>query len=465
MDLGNIAFSLAAGMSKRNSDKRYNCSAVATRATVYHRSNDNGGMGIKPDSTYRSRHVVAYDFTDLQLMYGNFHGADDKATDNDIRTKAVLEKKDGPDWVRIPLTIRGESLATIGPGGRVLTDPMGLKFVKGEEFFIYTYVAAPSGIWPGGMFLQRDVSGESGVLGDKTMDKDFVWNWNSTPFWAASQSISVGTWRRIADWKYMLKCTVAGTTGTTQPASTTDGEILTDGTVTWQVYQSAAVGVYGYTPLAIHGKTKEPKPSIAVIGDSIMWGAGDKNPINPSVGGDNYGFLIRAINNNFGYSALCISGEATRHFVGMRRKFRIRVTDGMTHAVVEHGINDVNQGRSFEEIQGNLLDIYNELSSRGMKVYACTLVPVTDSTDGWATEKNQSVKGNEAVRTRLNDWIRTTPAPLSGYFETADTVETSRNSGIWKQGMVLTTDNLGIHPSAAGHLAMMAAIDTSVFTV
>ncbi|WP_342576510.1 SGNH/GDSL hydrolase family protein [Paenibacillus sp. FSL M8-0142] len=465
MDLGKAAFSLAADIHKRNSDKRYSCSAVATRATVYHRSNDNGGMGIKPDSTYKSRHVAAYDFTDLQLMYGNFHGADDKATDNDIKVKAVLEKKDGSDWVRIPLTIRGESLATIGPGGRVLTDPLGLKFVKGEEFFVYTYVAAPSGIWPGGMFLQRDVSGESGVLGDKTMDKEFVWNWNSTPFWAANQAVSVGTWRRIADWKYMLKCIVAGTTGTTQPASSTDGEELTDGSVTWRVYQSAAVGVYGYTPLAIHGKTKEPKPSIALIGDSIMWGAGDKNPINPSIGGDNYGFLVRALNNNFGYSALCISGEATRHFVGMRRKFRIRVTDGMTHAVVEHGINDVNQGRSFEEIQSNLLDIYNELASRGMKVYACTLVPVTDSTDGWATEKNQSVRSNEAVRVRINDWIRTTPAPLSGYFETADTVETSRNSGIWKQGMVLTTDNLGIHPSAAGHLAMMAAIDTSVFTV
>jgi lysophospholipase L1-like esterase len=84
------------------------------------------------------------------------------------------------------------------------------------------------------------------------------------------------------------------------------------------------------------------------------------------------------------------------------------------------------------------------------------------------------------VRVQINDWIRArcpengsgvpqlagTPGAvaspfLSGWFETADTVESARNSGKWKatgSASGYTAD--GVHPSQTGHAAMAAAIDT-----
>lgn len=52
--------------------------------------------------------------------------------------------------------------------------------------------------------------------------------------------------------------------------------------------------------------------------------------------------------------------------------------------------------------------------------------------------------------------------PLTSFFEIADTVESSRNSGRWK-APGYTAD--GIHPSAVGHAAMAAGINTGLFIV
>lgn len=51
--------------------------------------------------------------------------------------------------------------------------------------------------------------------------------------------------------------------------------------------------------------------------------------------------------------------------------------------------------------------------------------------------------------------------PLEGYFDTADAVESARNSGKW----VVSTTGDGVHPNAAGHTLMAAAINTNLFVV
>jgi lysophospholipase L1-like esterase len=51
------------------------------------------------------------------------------------------------------------------------------------------------------------------------------------------------------------------------------------------------------------------------------------------------------------------------------------------------------------------------------------------------------------------------PSAAERRFETADTVETTRNSGKWKSPGY-TAD--GTHPSATGHAAMAGAVTTSV---
>jgi lysophospholipase L1-like esterase len=93
----------------------------------------------------------------------------------------------------------------------------------------------------------------------------------------------------------------------------------------------------------------------------------------------------------------------------------------------------------------------------GLPVFQNTITPSTTSTDSWATTGNQTPESSNAVRVQVNDWIRTVPSPLSGYFEIADLAETARNSGIWKAGY--TSD--GLHPNATGHSALAAGIDVS----
>jgi hypothetical protein len=61
----------------------------------------------------------------------------------------------------------------------------------------------------------------------------------------------------------------------------------------------------------------------------------------------------------------------------------------------------------------------------------------TASTDGWRSVVSQTRTAIEAQRIIFNNWIRTAPAPLSGYIETADAVECdssnlpTRNGGYW----------------------------------
>jgi hypothetical protein len=128
------------------------------------------------------------------------------------------------------------------------------------------------------------------------------------------------------------------------------------------------------------------------------------------------------------------------------------------------GTNDV--GRTLVQMQTDLTTIWTALSNRGMKVHAGTIPPGTTSTDSWATTANQTKKATEATRVAFNDWIRTTPAPLAGYVETADACETARNSGFWKvngAANYATTD--GTHPTDVIHQAMGAAINLAAFTV
>jgi hypothetical protein len=75
------------------------------------------------------------------------------------------------------------------------------------------------------------------------------------------------------------------------------------------------------------------------------------------------------------------------------------------------------------------------------------------STDGWTTLENQTVTNGGAERLELNDWIRTLPEGLDGYFELADLIESSRDSGKWR---TFETENYitddGTHPNDNGHM-------------
>lgn len=254
---------------------------------------------------------------------------------------------------------------------------------------------------------------------------------------------------------FYTRTNVQVTAGQKWPLSITaypaDGEGRTAGDV---AHSGATTNlfIFTYSPCAIVGQpANQTEKSVLLVGDSIASGQGETP--------NDRGFLIRAINDTVGHLRVSKPSARTSDFLESVRKNRMQLASYCNNAIIQLGVNDVKFDVKLEVIKANLLDIWTELALNGVAVFQTTITPVTTSTDSWATTKNQSVTAQESVRIALNDWIRSCPAPLSGYFDVADEVETARNSGIWIVGY--TTD--GTHPIAAGHAAMATGIDLSKF--
>lgn len=360
------------------------------------------------DTTFRTRHEVLTDCHSIVLEYGNFYQDDDPSRLASLfpyTIKVVVEVVDYTGTIRfLDVTFGGGGVAvTVPVGGWVKSDPIGINLKKGEVLAVRTYVITDNpGKFPYGV-VGNAVNGEGKMAGDQLRNTNFT---------ASNQTASL-------------------------------------------------------CPLAIYGIAKNKGfESVACVGDSISLGAGaDANlSVNGGLVGE-LGFMqIAAIKSGRGYISLGMNGQASNGFQISSRPRRMALAKRCQVAIVNYGTNDTTQtNRPLAEIQGNLINMWEALQQAGLRVYQTTIVPRTNSTDGWVTEKNQTpvdprtAGGPNSVRSMLNDWIRSVPSPaLSGYIEAADPVETSRNSGIWIPGM--TKD--GIHPTTMGHnLAADAVLD------
>ncbi len=197
---------------------------------------------------------------------------------------------------------------------------------------------------------------------------------------------------------------------------------------------------------------------MAIFGDSIGDGYND-------IGGDshgNLGYVPRALGNAFGWTRVTRPGDASLFWGNANRFARMDVVKHCTHAIIVLGTNDLGaMNLSAGYVQAELSMLWKALACRGLKVWQCTLPPFTTSTDQWATISNQAVVATyESNRTHVNDWIRTTPQYLAGYFEVADALETFRNSGIWKTtGAPSGYTDDGVHPGTYGYQQGALAID------
>ncbi len=274
-------------------------------------------------------------------------------------------------------------------------------------------------------------------------------------------------------------------------AATSDYTATTSG-------QPAATGFSTFAVSLVTVIPAKPMPCVALLGDSITQGTGDQttDAIN-TVAGLLPGWGLRAL--SVGGSGrfrpripavnLSISGETAANVATpTKNSRRLALIDasGATHAFVALGTNDLNLGGTIASLQINLIRIWAQISRRGVKVYANTLTPLAPtSTDSYATVANQTPSANDPNRVAYNNWLRdgapmdgtltAVPAgttavgtlrasqsghPLAGYMELADSVESSRDSGKWQVGMVLTTSPL--HPSTNGHIAMANAAAATV---
>lgn len=179
-----------------------------------------------------------------------------------------------------------------------------------------------------------------------------------------------------------------------------------------------------YGPSAIIGDTR--RASVLVVGDSRAAGANEDHATISTETGQITPSLFPAI----GYMNMAIAGEQAQNFV---QKHIYRAPFGMyaTHIICEYGINDLILGsRTYAQVLADLQTIRGYFAKQ--KFYQATILPKSLSTDGWATVGNQTADPLAAPRSALNNTFRGGASWLNGYFETADAVESARDSGLWK---------------------------------
>jgi hypothetical protein len=403
---------------------------VASRPNGFSVNSVNLSDGTNTSANFRTGHVFTTDCTDLRFVFGNHYNGDTLGP-NQITVKLGVEVpfvsavgNGGQVGAILRTYFRGSLSATLDPGGFAITEPLPVVAKAGQRVYLHTNVsvATVGQKWPLDLY----------TLGS---------NWEGATKGAPAADLSL----------------TSGIAQTTEPA---------------------------YSPIAILGTPIGGNRPIvvALVGDSIGYGSGDS--VN------SVGFLVRAMNSaGIAYMQTCKPGEKAfdRNTSGFTYPSpRMSESIACTHAIEEYGRNDWANARTLAQTQADKLMIAAAYANRGVKVWATTQVPGTSSTDSWATTTNQTPTAYESVRLALNTWIRAglpidpstkaavavgtagaltagqTGHPYVGYFEVADTVETARNSGLWKvtgSSFGFTID--GTHPSPTGHAAMAAAIDTT----
>jgi lysophospholipase L1-like esterase len=189
--------------------------------------------------------------------------------------------------------------------------------------------------------------------------------------------------------------------------------------------------------------------AIALLGDSITDGYGVLNRFArwPD-------FLTLAIQSdpmiadsrsvlNFGMGANSLTSGSTYQDAGVLRFDRDVLTrDKVKWLIVFEGINDIIAGVQAEPIILAYRQIIERAHEKGILVYGSTITP----------------NGPNAVRTAVNDWIRT-----SGEFDRVIDLDAVIRDPNAMDSIAAMFNNDGLHPNIAGYEAMGNAVDLSFF--
>lgn len=376
--------------------------------------------GANTAATFQIQHTALATANSIRFRYANWYNLTGQETDglNDITVKASL-------------------VAT-------------LDAAVGIEYFPLYFGGQASVVVPPGGSVLSDPIGIDMAKGQLFYSRTFV------SVAAAGQK-----------WPLHIATVVANHEGNNRGAPGAD---LTGSGTSINAFPTVAELAYG--PAQIVGQlTGSATAVIGVLGDSIAAGFGDND----------YGFVLRGLNNQFCYQRVAHVSENNAHWLPQSTCKRcVSLLDACTHLIWQMGVNYQQAN-----LQPYSAKIWIRLAARGVPIYATTITPQTTSTDGWVTVVNQTIASgtNEAFRTAYNDWLRggapldptlKTPVavgtggalvigaaghPLVGYWEIADLAESARNSGKWKANY--TAD--GSHPTTTGATAMAAGVTTTGF--
>ena len=201
-----------------------------------------------------------------------------------------------------------------------------------------------------------------------------------------------------------------------------------------------------FRPLAIIDNTTQP--SIFLAGDSITYGLNDV-----ADGYNRQGMVERSLGN----IGMINAGQPSEAIVTVNSTpttFATRATliQYCSHIIVQYGINDIVSASATASTLSASLNTFRTTYGIGKYMLACTLLPLTTTTDSFVTVANQTVFGNDVNRVAYNKALRSNA--LVGYIGIIDYEGASLDNyavSKWKvapAGFQFTGD--GIHPSQIG---------------
>lgn len=428
--------------------------------------------GMWPDGTQvtdagRStlyRHIARHDIADLVLMYAN-----PKETTNPITVTAGIEF---PLGTKIELHFAGEDAnrGKVIPAGTVeRNQPSGISLKTGDVFYTNTLVVPSAGgsyptMGPMG-FIQNNAA--------ETSNQRCVTN-TTTDYSATGAAANPGT----------------------------------------------AGSLYGYGPIGVCATPATPAlrahcPTAAGEGDSILCGTGDDQAI-AGLANFESGWVTRACAAaSLAFLNMAVSGSAGQATAGATdsmNRLRKSLAGCCTYTFWQWITNDLLSNVTYATISVNYAKGWQQLAQRGSLVLASTSTPRTTSTDSWATTVNQTPVSTDfgpetspSVRQQYHNWLRdgapmtiatftpvavgnngagvgrcavysktgalvtaasgTTGHPAWAAIDPGGAVEVfdaTTNNWVWSPAMITGGD--GVHPNSAGHIAMAAAVPTSLMT-
>lgn len=224
----------------------------------------------------------------------------------------------------------------------------------------------------------------------------------------------------------------------------------------------AETGTSNYFLAVVEVSARKNSGVVIAFGDSVTKGA---TPTNWP------GVLFARFNANYATQKLAVVNQGIgcnrilHDFCGPGAAARfdrdVLAITGATHVIVALGLVDiisptvsgnVSEVVTASDIIVGLKQFIERARSKGLKVYGATITPFADSIFGVYTPEN------EATRTTVNRWIRTSGA-YDGVIDFDKAVrDPSDPKRFWP---IYTVD--GIHPNDAGNELMANAIDLALF--
>lgn len=365
--------------------------------------------GLNPSTTLTTgtaqrSYLAAIAGSDIQFVFWGWY-ANGGGVQTDLPNAVPLKLSVQINGAWVPVTFGGLVSATLNPGQLLVSDPVGIDVARGDLTTTRTYYNITSG-------------------------------------------------QRLPATQLTDSTSPAGGDGLT-----TGSDLTTSGTISPNYSRI-------FCPNQMVGIPAAGALTAAVIGDSIPTGTGEAGNVVYVNNAAQPGFVLRGLYaGGAAGTRTSVGGERADQYLVSRARREVAIS-GCLNSIVTYSRNDANALIPLATLQATMLSLWTGQARRGRRVFHTTGTPASTSTDGWITTANQAVPtaGAEPIRVGFNNWLRagapidpTTKAavavgtagallagqtghPLYGYYEVADTVESARDSGIWKPAQRVVTD-------------------------